>query len=207
MQRRKFIKASIGIAATAAAGGLLFPQLTRANENKPHTTHMKKILILNGSPRKNGKTASLVNAFREGAESAGNQVQEFYLQGMHIGGCLACEACSRNGGKCVQKDDMEQVNDAFLWADVVVFASPQFWGTISGQQKIVIDRFYALQNRIGMASFKKESVFIMTSRGEYYDMAKTFYGLFQAIDWKDLGMVLGAGKEDEARQLGASIGA
>lgn len=58
---------------------------------------MKKILILNGSPRKNGKTASLLNAFKEGAESAGNQVQEFYLQGMNIGGCLACEACSRNG--------------------------------------------------------------------------------------------------------------
>ena len=62
---------------------------------------MARIVILNGSPRKNGKTASLVKAFIEGAESAGNEVRELYLQGMNIGGCLACEGCQRNGGNCV----------------------------------------------------------------------------------------------------------
>ena len=166
---------------------------------------MKKILILNGSPRKNGTTAALVKSFAEGAEGAGNEVREFYLQGMNIGGCLACEACSRNGGKCVQKDDMEQINEAMLWADVVVLASPMYWATITGQLKIVIDRMYALQNRVGMENFKKESVLIMTSRGEYYDMAKQFYGIFGMIGWKDLGTILGADKTEEAKVLGASI--
>ena len=117
---------------------------------------MKKILILNGSPRKNGKTASLVNAFISGAESAGNEVKNLYLQGMHIGGYLACEACSKNGGNCVQKDDMEQVAEAYLWADVVVFASPMYWGTITGQLKIAIDRLYAVQNRLGYADMSKQ---------------------------------------------------
>lgn len=110
---------------------------------------MKNILILNGSPRKNGKTASLVKAFTEGAAKSGNEVREFYLNGMNIKGCLGCEACSRNGGKCVQRDDMDTVNEAFLWADVVVFASPMYWGTITGQLKIVIDRLYAVQNKLG----------------------------------------------------------
>ena len=66
---------------------------------------MAKIVILNGSPRKNGKTASLVKAFVEGAESVGNEVKELYLQGMNIGGCLACEESRRQknlrGAFCV----------------------------------------------------------------------------------------------------------
>lgn len=166
---------------------------------------MKKIVIVNGSPRKNGSTASLINAFVEGAESAGNEVKELYIQSMDIGGCLACEACSRNGGECVQKDDMETVNESLLWADVVVFASPMYWGTVTGQLKIVIDRMYALQNKLGMGNFSRDSVLIMTSRGEYYDMAKSFYAIFGAIGWNDIGMILGAGKEDEARALGKDI--
>ena len=74
---------------------------------------MKKILILNGSPRKNGKTASLVKAFTEGAASAGNEVKEIYIDGLNIASCKACESCSRNGGNCVQKDDMVQVYESY----------------------------------------------------------------------------------------------
>ena len=170
---------------------------------------MRRILILNGSPRKNGKTASLVNAFREATEAAGNEVREAYIQGMNIGGCLACEACSRNGGQCVQKDDMEKIAEDYLWADVIVFASPMYWGTITGQLKTVIDRLYAVQNRIGygdMSKQYKETAFIMTARGGYYQQALDFYGIFtNMMGWKNWGTVLGAGKEDEARKLGASI--
>ena len=170
---------------------------------------MKKIMILNGAPRKNGRTASLIKAFTEGAEAAGNEVKELYLQGMKIGGCLACEACSRNGGQCVQKDDMAQVAEAYLWADVIVFASPMYWGTISGQLKTAVDRLYAVQNRIGyadMAKQRKETAFIMTARGGYYKQALDFYSIFTDImGWKNWGTVLGAGKEDDARNLGASI--
>ena len=126
---------------------------------------MKKILILNGSPRKNGKTASLVKSFVEGAESVGNEVKELYLQGMNIGGCLACEGCQRNGGTCVQKDDMQIVSEDFLRADVVVFASPQYWGTITGQLKIVIDRLYAV---LFGAPKVKEFAVIMTALEEYW---------------------------------------
>ena len=164
---------------------------------------MAKIVVLNGSPRKNGKTASLVNAFIEGAESSGNEIKELYLQGMKIGGCLACEYCQSNGGTCVQKDDMQIVRDAFLWADVVVFASPQYWGTITGQLKIVIDRLYAV---LFGSPIPKQFVVIMTARGNMYDMTQDFFSIFtRFLGWKNLGNVLGAGKEAEARALGASI--
>ena len=170
---------------------------------------MKKIMILNGSPRKNGKTASLVKAFIDGAESAGNEVKEFYIDGMNIASCKACEACSRNGGYCSQKDDMEKINEAYIWADVIVFASPMYWGTISGQLKTTVDRLYAIQNRIGYDDFSKqykETAFIMTARGNYYKQALDFYAIFTEImGWKNWGTVLGGGKEAEARQMGASI--
>lgn len=169
---------------------------------------MKKILILNGSPRKNGKTASLVKAFTEGAESAGNEVHEIYVDSMDIASCKACEACTMNGGFCVQKDAMEQVNEEYLWADVIVFASPMYWGTITGQLKILIDRLYAVQNRLGYGNpaSLKETAFIMTARGGYYQQALDFYSIFTDImRWKNWGTVLGAGKEAQARTIGASI--
>ena len=72
-----------------------------------------KILVLSGSPRKTGKTAQMVKAFKEGAESAGHEVVVHDVGHMKIGGCLACEYCHTKGeGKCVQKDDMEKVMPA-----------------------------------------------------------------------------------------------
>lgn len=98
---------------------------------------------------------------------------------------------------------MEIVREAFLWADVVVFASPQYWGTITGQLKIVIDRLYAV---LFAAPVKKKFVVIMTARGNMYDMTEDFFSIFtRFLGWKNLGNVLGAGKESEAKELGARI--
>ena len=168
---------------------------------------MKRILVLNGSPRKNGKTASLVKAFKEGAESAGNEVVEMHIDGMDIRSCKACEACAKNGGTCVQKDDMWQVYDAFETSDVVVFASPMFWCGVSGQLRVVVDRLYAECNKAGLGNpLEKESALIMTARGGYYQQALDYYHIFTDIlRWRDLGTVLGAGKEDEAKAVGSSI--
>ena len=105
----------------------------------------KKIIVLNGSPRKNGNTSALVKAFREGAESAGHTVTEFWLGGMKINGCRGCCAGGKNPeSPCVQKDDMEQIYPAYKEADVVVLASPLYYWTISGQLKCAFDRLFAV---------------------------------------------------------------
>ena len=74
---------------------------------------MKKILVLNGAGKKNGNTAGLIEAFKTGAESAGNEVKEFYLHSMNIKGCMDCQGCARkpkgDRAPCVQKDDMQQI--------------------------------------------------------------------------------------------------
>ena len=70
----------------------------------------KKIVILNGSPRKTGNTSALVKAFMEGAESVGNPVTEFFLDKMDIHGCKGCfGGHSSKECPCVQKDDMAQI--------------------------------------------------------------------------------------------------
>ena len=169
---------------------------------------MKRIMILNGSPRKNGKTASLVRSFTEGALSSGNEVKEFYIDGMAIKSCKGCDACMTNGGNCVQKDDdMSLIYDCFEWCDVMVLASPMYWGTVTGQLKIVVDRLFAAQHRTGaFGGAKKGFVMLMTARGSHYDMTLDFCSIFtQMMGWPDCGKVLGAGKEEEARALGAGI--
>lgn len=174
---------------------------------------MKRIVILNGAGKRNGNTAALIKSFKEGAESAGNQVTEFYLQDMNIKGCLDCQGCARKPAgdprPCVQQsDDMNQIYDAFMDADVVVFASPVYWFTISGTLKIAIDRLYAVQRNQGFDVVKKETVFLMTSGApaEMNPNPIEWYKIFeQQMGWKNLGMVLGTGKTEEAKALGESI--
>ena len=73
----------------------------------------KKIVILNGSPRRNGNTSALVKEFTEGAESVGNTVTEFFLDKMDIHGCKGCfGGHSSKDCPCVQKDDMSQIYPA-----------------------------------------------------------------------------------------------
>ena len=68
------------------------------------------ILVLNGSPRPNGNTKAMVEAFAEGARENGNTVNIVDVCKLHIAGCLACEYChTQEKGVCVQKDDMQQV--------------------------------------------------------------------------------------------------
>lgn len=56
---------------------------------------MANILILNGSPRKNGATASLIKAFIEGAKEAGNEIKEDYIHGMEVKNCIGCDSCMK----------------------------------------------------------------------------------------------------------------
>lgn len=165
---------------------------------------MKNIIILNGAGRKNGNTASLINAFKDGAK--GNEIKEFYLHGMNIKGCKGCLACKEKAETCVQRDDMDEIYEAFKVADIVVFASPSYFAHISGQLKTASDRLYAMFNTLPESKYKKESVLLMTAGAPYFDGAVFWYNVFSHMGWVSLGEVLGTGKEAEAKALGESIG-
>ena len=93
----------------------------------------KKIVILNGSPRKKGNTSALVKAFTQGAESAGHSVTEFFLDSMNIHGCKGCfGGHSSRDCPCVQRDDMDKRYPPVRACDVIVLASPRCSWNMSG---------------------------------------------------------------------------
>ena len=167
---------------------------------------MANILILNGAPRKNGSTASLIKALTEGATESGNEVREAYIQGMDIKNCLGCDACMKTHTGCVQKDEgMAKIYDDLTWCDIVVFASPVHFAYMTAQLRAVIDRMWAWFNLPGNFGAKRKTVLISTSRGEDYSEILQQYNMYAMLGWEDLGHILGACKENEARAFGASI--
>ncbi len=126
---------------------------------------------------------------------------------MDINYCLGCDKCMETHEGCVQKkDDMNKIYEDLTWADVVVFASPEYWGTFTAELKTVIDRMFGWFNLGENFGAKKDCVLLMTARGDDYSMAIGQYNIFtQFLQWNDLGMVLGRNKEDDAKKLGESI--
>ena len=114
---------------------------------------MKNVLILEGSPRPKGNSHLLSDAFARGAEEAGCTVTRIAAARKRVSGCLGCNACYRNGGQCVQKDDMAEIRDAMLAADVIVLASPIYFYSMTAQLKAVIDRTYAFFSQLAGKRF------------------------------------------------------
>ena len=106
-----------------------------------------KILVLNGSPTRDGNTVALVNAFKEGAESKGHEVTVLDVAHKKVNGCMSCGYCKGAGnGKCVQQDDMQQIYPYLMETEMIVFASPIYYFTMSAQLEAVIQRFYAINH-------------------------------------------------------------
>lgn len=120
---------------------------------------VKKVLILSGSPRKGGNSDTLCEQFKRGAEEAGHEVEKIWIQGKKVVPCLACYYCKDHSGECAIKDDMAEILDKMLAADVLVLSSPVYFYSISAQLKAVIDRTVAR-----WLEFKnKEFYYIMTA--------------------------------------------
>ncbi|MGC9194019.1 MAG: flavodoxin family protein [Syntrophobacteraceae bacterium] len=102
------------------------------------------LLAIYGSPRKNGNTDLMTDSFIEGALSIpGVSLEKIYIRDLAISGCLGCGYCDKHGA-CVQKDDMQNVYPLLEKAERIVFASPIYFYSISGQAKLFVDRTQAL---------------------------------------------------------------
>ncbi|MGN0107394.1 MAG: flavodoxin family protein [Hominilimicola sp.] len=119
----------------------------------------KKVLILSGSPRKGGNSDILCDEFARGANENGNHVEKIFARDKKIGYCNACYYCKNSDGECVIKDDMAEILDKILEADVIVLASPVYFYSIDAQLKTVIDRTVAKWTQIK----NKEFYYIMTA--------------------------------------------
>ena len=104
----------------------------------------KKIVVITGSPRKNGNSFAMTDAFIKAAEAKGHEVTRFDAAMMKIGGCRACETCYRTGKACSFDDDFNKIAPVILESDTIVFTMPVYWYSIPSQIKAVIDRIYSL---------------------------------------------------------------
>lgn len=103
-----------------------------------------KVLILNGSPRAKSNSSAFAKAFQEGAVQAGHEAEIIDIAKKKIAGCLGCEYCHKVGkGQCVQKDDMQEIYPKLAEADMIVFCSPIYYWSFTGQMQSLISRFYA----------------------------------------------------------------
>ena len=192
MNRRDFIRNLTVVTAGATvigAGGLASSLLA---EEKKENKKMK-ILVLTGSPRKGGNSATLADHFIRGAKEAGHSVERFDAAFKNVHPCVACNSCGMDG-PCVFKDDFEFVRKHIIDADCVVFATPMYYFGISAQLKTVIDRFYAINGSIHVP---KKAVLLMTyantAASESVPIKSHYEVLLKYLGWTDAGQVIAPG--------------
>lgn len=168
---------------------------------------MKNIVVVMGGGRPKGNTAQLVDAFVKGAEEAGHLVEKVSLLKTEVKGCLGCNVC-RYGKQCVQKDGFNELVPKIKGADLVVFASPLYFWTISSKLKAFIERFYCIAEEDADPPYGryerypvKDSALLMTSADEFFwtfEQAVSYYqfAVVNYIGFHDRGMVLAGGCGD-----------
>ena len=152
----------------------------------------KKVLILSGSPRRNGNSDILCDEFARGAAQAGHQVEKIRVAEKNVGFCRACYVCKN--GPCIQQDDMGEILQKMIDADVIVLASPVYFYSIDAQLKVVIDRTVARWLEVK----NKEFYYIVTAADEELASAETtlacFRGYADCVEGaKEMGVICGMG--------------
>lgn len=194
MNRREFIKtmaiAAGGVAGAAVLGGSV---LSAAETLTGRGKKKMKILVITGSPRKNGNSATLADHFIKGAKEVGHEVVRFDAAFRKVHPCIACNSCGMNG-PCVFKDDFEFVREHIIGADCVVFATPMYYFGISAQLKAVVDRFYAINGSIHVP---KKAVLLMTyantAASEAVPIKSHYDVLLKYLGWTDAGQIIAPG--------------
>jgi multimeric flavodoxin WrbA len=177
----------------------------------------KKVLVLSASPRKGGNSDVLCDQFIKGVQEAGAQAEKIFLRDKDIHYCTGCGRCLDRSRGCSQKDDMTEVLQKMIDADVIVMSTPVYFYTMDGQMKTLIDRTCANYDAIR----SKDFYFIITAaESEKSKMERTIEG-FRGFtvcleDAREKGIVWGLGAwhmgeiksmpaMDEAYEMGKAV--
>ncbi|MBC8570682.1 flavodoxin family protein [Zongyangia hominis] len=177
-----------------------------------------KILVLTGSPHKEGTSALLADAFIAGAREAGHEVSRFDAAFHMINPCLGCDHCMEHNGKCVYRDDMDALRRVIVDAELIAFVTPLYYFGMTAQLKRVLDRFYAFNGQL-MDSPKKAVLLATgadTDPAAFGALVSHYAANCRYLGWEDAGQVLalGVGVRSDieathfpqaARDLGKSI--
>ncbi len=183
---------------------------------------MKKIVIVTGSPRPGSNSTILAKAFAEGAEMSRNHVDFFDAVNSRIEGCRACKKCWTDDKPCVADDDFNKFAELMEPADVVVFATPVYWGTYPSQLKALVDKFFAYGIKRTKVDIRGNKKFILLACGDgkketaFTKMIELCNSFVEFHKWEFINAVtvpelvdeyeiMGSPSLDEARELGRSL--
>jgi multimeric flavodoxin WrbA len=138
-----------------------------------------KTVVLHGSPRKDGNSATLVKYFLQGLRTSGtSEIKEFYSNDLDISPCQMCRSCDKperlelSPHNCIISDDMHPIYAAFAEANIVVFATPIIWGYMTAQLKTVFDRLEAVaSNRY----FGRKTFVVIITCWHHYETLVAFF--------------------------------
>ncbi len=174
----------------------------------------KNVLVISSSPRRGGNSDLLCDQFVAGTKKAGHDAEKVFLKDKKINYCQGCGVCVGGAQSCPQKDDMGEVLEAMVAADVIVMATPVYFYTMCGQMKTVIDRTCSRYTEIR----NKEFYFIVTAADSneraIERTVEEFRGFTSCLDGSiEKGIVCGTGawgigdiKRSEAMKLAYGMG-
>jgi multimeric flavodoxin WrbA len=165
-----------------------------------------KVLCVQGSPRKKGNSATIAQKFIKVAKNRGAMIETYILNELNYKPCQACYACKTKLEHCALIDDLTPVLNAFGECDLIVVATPVYFGDVSAQTKAFIDRTFSFvkpdfHNRpdpVRLTSGKK-MLWIITQEfpEEYYgDIFQRYGGMFKTIAGFDTYLIRGTGVEE-----------
>lgn len=125
------------------------------------------ITALMGSPRKQGSTARIVEEIMRGATENGAQTKVYYLNELNINGCQSCHSCIHKPTvTCATQDDANEILQEISQSDGVIFGTPVYMSTMTGQMKAMVDRLYPFLKSDNTSKMKpgKKALWAITQR-------------------------------------------
>ncbi len=158
----------------------------------------KKVLVLSSSPRRGGNSDLLCDRFTNGVQQAGHHAEKIFLKDKKINYCTGCGTCIDSGKSCSQKDDMAEVLDKMVEAEVIVMATPVYFYTMCAQMKTLIDRTCSRYTEIK----NKEFYFIVTAADTNNQAMERTLEEFRGFTYcleaaKEKGVIFGTGAWDK----------
>lgn len=177
----------------------------------------KNVVILSSSPRRNGNSDLLCDQFASGVLEAGHHVEKIFLHDKMINYCTGCGTCFLGGKSCPQRDDMHEILEKMIAANVIVLATPVYFYTMAAQMKTLIDRTCARYREIENKAFYFIITAADTSKPAMERTIEGFRGFTSCLTGaQEMGIVYGTGAwnkgeikgqpaMEEAYQLGKSV--
>ena len=153
-----------------------------------------RIVVLEGSPNRNGSSNLLAEAFLRGAKEAGHTAEVLDAAHADIHPCTGSVQCGYEG-PCAQKDAMERIKTQILDADMLVFVTPLYYYGMSAQLKTLIDRFCAFNSSLTQRRVQSVLIAAAWNADDWtFDALTAHYKtLVRYLQFRDRGMVLGYG--------------